>query len=595
MNILKYIKYILILIPINLLATNYYVADTSVTATASNTNAGTDINNPWFSWQKAFSTAEAGDTVFFRAGVWYPDDDVTPVVNFEPPSNGNDGTYANPIVFMLWPADSEINNGYATLDCRNCYSGGTFAGIRIRGAEYIEFHDLEIRNLWARGGGFTTNEINLQNSTHVTFNHCSFHDGSEAGFSGTSTDTLILRNCDAYNHCDTSEVGGGTDADGFIIGTGSDAGENLHYYLSVRGCRAWNNSDDQFDISHTKNVYVDSCWAFWGGILYDEDLQGDGSGFKFGATDSMLHEEHHRVTRCISTYNYNKGFEINNAEANGHAIYWSWYNNTIYKCRAGFSSACGGASVCWTYANDSGYVDVTNNLIYEWTHDPGPLETYLTQWGSTNPRLWVNPTTDSWIFDPESESPHWDESIYNPAYTITDADFTDLDSATIFSELSGTRKVDGSLPDITVLKLASNSDLINEGTDVGLSYIGEGPDLGAFEFGADEGQSGAHAITGFTFPNQRVASVIDTTNHTVLAVVGGTKTNIAPTISQNGASIDPASGVARDFTTPQTYTVTSVSEDEVVYTVTVIARNLLTSPEGKRYIMPDGTFLQLDE
>ena len=463
-----------------------------------------------------------------------------------------------------------------SIDLRNCYSGGTFAGMRIRGAEYIELHDIEMRNLWARGNQLTTNIINLQNSTHIVFDHCSFHDNSEAIFSATTTDTIIIRNTDVYNACDTSEVGGGTDADGFIIGTGASAGENTHYYLSMTGCRAWNTSDDGFDIAHTKNVHIDSCWAFWGAVLYDEDLQGDGSGFKFGAGDSLLKQDKRTVTRCLSIYNMNKGIEINNAEANGNAIYWSWYNNTIYKCRAGFSSACGGASVCWTYANDSGYVDVTNNLIYDMTNpnagEDGYSPEYLTQWGSTDPTEWVNPTTESWVFLGNESHPSWND--YNPSFTITDADFSELDSATIFSQLSAARKTDGSLPDITVLKLDSESELVGGGTDVGY-----GDDLGAFQY-PSEGSSDKDVIsincTG------QVSSTINTTAKTVDVVLGiGYDKSSVSVLNLNvspGASHDLT---ATDFSSAVTTTVTGADASTQDWVIKVKERNPI-NPGGTK-------------
>ena len=49
-------------------AKTYYVAPTG----GSDYNIGTDINAPWATWQHAFEKAVAGDTVYFRGGVWYP-------------------------------------------------------------------------------------------------------------------------------------------------------------------------------------------------------------------------------------------------------------------------------------------------------------------------------------------------------------------------------------------------------------------------------------------------------------------------------------------------------------------------------------------
>ena len=45
-------------------AATYYVAPTG-----NDTYPGS-ITQPWLTWQKAFSTAQAGDTVYFRGGVY---------------------------------------------------------------------------------------------------------------------------------------------------------------------------------------------------------------------------------------------------------------------------------------------------------------------------------------------------------------------------------------------------------------------------------------------------------------------------------------------------------------------------------------------
>jgi hypothetical protein len=76
------------------------------------------------------------------------------------------------------------------------------------------------------------------------------------------------------------------------------------------------------------------------------------------------------------------------------------------------------------------------------------------------------------------------------------------------SGMLGPRQADGSLPQIYFLQLADGSDLIDAGTDVGFAYLGNAPDIGAFEF-ADETTYLAGAETGLmpgqfdlaSFPN----------------------------------------------------------------------------------------------
>ena len=79
-------------------------------------------------------------------------------------------------------------------------------------------------------------------------------------------------------------------------------------------------------------------------------------------------------------------------------------------------------------------------------------------------------------------------------------------------------------------------------------------------------------ITNFDVPNQVGEETINNTEHTVtLDVEAGTDvTTLIPTIEiSTNATIDPASGVSQDFTTPVEYTVTAENGDEQIWTVTI--------------------------
>jgi len=64
----------------------------------------------------------------------------------------------------------------------------------------------------------------------------------------------------------------------------------------------------------------------------------------------------------------------------------------------------------------------------------------------------------------------------------------------------GPRAPDGSMPKVDFLKLAMGSKMIDKGTDVGLSFVGSAPDLGAYEYGAatTTGTGGASGGAGTT-------------------------------------------------------------------------------------------------
>lgn len=85
-----------------------------------------------------------------------------------------------------------------------------------------------------------------------------------------------VSNCDSWGNLDTTT--GGENADGFAaklrIGPGN----------VFRGCRAWNNADDGWDLFAADDVVkIENSWAFSNGKpIGGSNPQGDGNGFKLG-------------------------------------------------------------------------------------------------------------------------------------------------------------------------------------------------------------------------------------------------------------------------------------------------------------------------
>ena len=76
--------------------------------------------------------------------------------------------------------------------------------------------------------------------------------------------------------------------------------------------------------------------------------------------------------------------------------------------------------------------------------------------------------------------------------------------------------------------------------------------------------SSAKAITSFTFDAEGVTGVILEPMHTISAAMpygtaASALTSLTPTIVHSGASVSPASGAPRDFSSPVTYTVTAAT------------------------------------
>lgn len=90
-------------------------------------------------------------------------------------------------------------------------------------------------------------------------------------------------------------------------------------------------------------------------------------------------------------------------------------------------------------------------------------------------------------------------------------------------------------------------------------------------------QSSEKDITSFSIPNQLSDATIDATAGTVTVLMpnGTNLTSLAPTIAVSaGATINPTSGTARDFTNPVTYTVTAQDASTKDWTVTVTAQQI---------------------
>ena len=127
----------------------------------------------------------------------------------------------------------------------------------------------------------------------------------------------IVINCDAYNNADLRTYNGtddGGDADGFACKLFPGPGTEFH------GCRAWTNSDDNWDLYMVYHpVVIDSCWAYHAGYTLDGQAIGNGNGFKLGGGGSSGGAAFsqsvgaHVVKNCVAFGNLHKGFDQNNA------------------------------------------------------------------------------------------------------------------------------------------------------------------------------------------------------------------------------------------------------------------------------------------
>ncbi|MBL6081185.1 right-handed parallel beta-helix repeat-containing protein [Belnapia sp. T18] len=197
----------------------YYVS-------ASTISGGTGtLSNPFSSLQRAHDLAKPGDTIEVRGGTYFL---------AQPLKFTSDGTADKPITVENYNGEKVVIDAGKTT--------GGFA-LTLNSASYNHIKGLEIKNGGEGGvcvtGASNGNQLELLNIHHN--GRTSQYDGKGFVVYGSSANNLIL-NVDSHDNRDLA----GDNADGFQIAT-TGVGN------VVRGCRAWNNADDGFDLFNVQN------------------------------------------------------------------------------------------------------------------------------------------------------------------------------------------------------------------------------------------------------------------------------------------------------------------------------------------------------
>ncbi|SHO57393.1 right-handed parallel beta-helix repeat-containing protein [Vibrio quintilis] len=380
-----------------------------VSPNGSSGNSGSSFSSA-MNFTKAMSVAKAGQMILLKPGTYkisYKSGKKN-TINF-----AKSGSKGKPIYVAA------ANCGRATFDFS--FPEGKWVqnsfGFYVTG-DYWYFKGIDVIHAGYHGAYIT--------GAHNTFENMRFHHNRNTGFEinkGGSYTTVI--NSDAYRNYDPKKHG--SMADGF--GPKQKQGPGNRFI----GCRAWENSDDGFDLYDSpQKVIIEDSWAFRNGIDYwnDSGFKGNGNGFKLGGKRAV---GNHRITRSVAFGNVNKGFDQNN-NAGGVTV----INNTSYKngTNYGFgnSLASGQKHYFRNNVSLSGSVSVKNASAKHNSWDTGP--------------------------------------------SASKSDFVSLDT----SKATVSRNKDGSLPSTSLFRLSPKSQLINAGSkESGISYKGSAPDLGAFE------------------------------------------------------------------------------------------------------------------
>lgn len=434
-------------------AATYYVSPTG-----SDSNPGT-LLAPFKTLTKASTVLAAlpskgaGDIVYVRGGTYggWPN---TPTNGYAYMLLNNlKGTASSPCTFINYPGEKPVFDftGVVITSTRPSPTG-----ISIFNSDHLNFKGMRFTGLkQITNGSGVSRGLELYNSTWCVIEQVEIdHFQGTAFFGSNGVFDCTFLNCDAHHNDDRLSADGtgvpGSDAWDNADGFGFTGAGNTSDRITFDGCRAWLNCDDGWDNFGTNGSRIwKNCWSFWNGYYQDPGMgtrqpAGNGQGFKLGPTGQDLTGiDNLRVLQnCISFENKAHGFDQNGQVTTRMKM----FNCTAY--------GNGG------YGFQFQYYPVSPGLILHTLKNNAALSN-----GSGNVNL-------------ASASPvNIANNTWNGAVSITSADFQSVSSAGV----DGPRQADGSLPNLSFLKLNTSSDLVNAGVNVGLSYLSSAPDLGAYE------------------------------------------------------------------------------------------------------------------
>lgn len=406
-------------------------------------NSGT-IMQPFATVQKAQEAVKPGDTVYIRGGEYMMAESQIArkqgIYSYVTELNKS-GTEHARINYWAYPGERPVFNYTSVKPLTRIIA------FYVPGS-YIHLRGFEVVGVQVTLTNHTQSECFQNKGSNNIYEQLSMHDGQAIGFYLLAGSNNLVLNCDAYNNYDyTSEGGRGGNSDGF--GAHGKKGDVNNIF---RGCRAWFNSDDGFDcINSFEPVIFENCWAMYNGYSTAFKSLADGNGFKAGgygaraASTLPVPPPRNTIQFCLAVRNKASGFYSNH-----HVSGSNWYHNSAYKNGVNFN--------------------MLNRLNDNKTDVPGFGHIMRNNLGfMARSREVSNLNTQ------ESDVTY---NYFNLPVTVDEKDFVSLNEA----ELIKPRKADGSLPDVSFMRLSKASDLINAGIDIGFPYKGQKPDLGYLEY-----------------------------------------------------------------------------------------------------------------
>lgn len=331
------------------------------------------------------------------------------------------GTASQPITVMAYPGETPIFN----FEAQEEQPGRD--GIRVNGSHWrlIGLHLTR-----AGGNGFRIH------GSHNRIERCVAFENRLTGFHLEDGAYNLFLNNDSYRNFNMRGRVGNM-ADGFAAKYEALGPGNMFY-----GNRSWQNSDDGFDFwMATNRIYLINNWAFGNG---DGDVFGNPSDFDGGGNGFKLGGNHipgdHLVARNLAFDNFGvsgnaKGFDHNNNRGALTLVHNTAFNN--------------GRNYTFPNAPQNG----GNHFFYNNLSVNGGVQI---------PSSGIDQGGNSW------------QASFTPGTSMLQSVDTRL--------ATGPRQSDGSLPNINLLRPRGDSPLVNGGVDIGESYSGSAPDMGAYEF-----------------------------------------------------------------------------------------------------------------
>lgn len=496
-------------------ATSVYATDIHVATTGNDANDGSE-SAPLLTIGKALEIVQAGDRILIHEGTY----NITKRLKIPALPTSADKRCE----MRAWPEDAV---GKVIIDGSNMNPTSEIEFKQSRciyvnhEANYWTFYGLTLQK--AKDNG-----IKVEGSYNI-FERCVFRYNNDTGLQiGMYKDWKIeetksfpisgtpefnpnysycrgnkVINCDSYENADVKSYSGsddGGDADGFAVKLFPGPGTEFY------GCRAWNNSDDNWDLYMTYHpVVIDHCWAYHAGWYTNSsgnEVQGvNGNGFKLGGGGSAggaafdQSTGAHVVTNCVSFNNLHKGFDQNNAYEGMYVINCTaWGNEYNYRFPTVFQY---------------GPMTIRNSIGWGATAMKSGVAVGNHEFLSEDKEGYIAPDTKfcSWLeFDgcnPIKEG----MKDSNKNYLVTKDHSGEFLSLSV-ADFMASREADGSLPNNNFARLKPNSIFKDAGTPiigftparkmteaqcaaVGLEYLtaddlyipynDAAPDLGAYE------------------------------------------------------------------------------------------------------------------